>query len=96
MLFQSQLFVLGFLVPSIGAYVVFTFVSQTVETSISYRDMVDLLGMPSFYCVQFICVGTMFSLDFLLYSLEATRSNFQNYLKNRTLKAQRLSETNLN
>lgn len=92
----TPLLLLGFLVPSIGAYVAFTFLSQTVEATISYRDMVDLLSMPAFYCVQFMCVGSMFSLDFLLFSLEASKSNFENYLKSRTLKSQRLSESNLN
>lgn len=81
---------------SLGAYVLFTFCSQLVETSISYRDMIDLLSTPMFYIVQFICIGTMFCFDFFLFSLEATKNTFENYLKNKTLKSQRLSESNLN
>ena len=92
----TVLLALGFLIPSIGAYVGYTFLTQFFETVISYNDMIDLLSMPSFYCVQFMCIGSMFSFDFFLFSLETSKNNFQNYLKNRTLKSQRLSESNLN
>jgi hypothetical protein len=58
--------------------------------------MIDLLFMPTFYVVQFLCIGGMLSFDFLLFSIDATKNNFVNYLKYKTLKEQRLSETNLN
>ena len=51
--------------------------------------------MPLFYIIQFLNVGGMFAVDFMLYSLEATKANFQNYLKFNTLKEQRLSKTSL-
>jgi len=92
----TVLLALGFLVPSIGAYVGYTFLTQFFETVISYNDMIDLLSMPSFYCVQFMCIGSMFSFDLFLFSLETSKNNFQNYIKNRTLKSQRLSQSNLN
>jgi hypothetical protein len=92
----TVLLALGFLVPSIGAYVGYTFLTQFFETAISYNDMIDLLSMPSFYCVQFMCIGSMFSFDLFLFSLETSKNNFQNYIKNRTLKSQRLSQSNLN
>jgi hypothetical protein len=87
----TLILVFGFLVTSIGAYVLFTFVAQLVETSISYRDMIDLLSMPAFYCVQFMCIGSMLCFDFFLFSIEATKNTFENYLKSKTLKSQRLS-----
>ena len=57
--------------------------------------MNNLLSMPLFYIIQFLNVGGMFAVDFMLYSLEATKANFQNYLKFNTLKEQRLSKTSL-
>lgn len=57
--------------------------------------MPELLSMPSFYIVQILCVGGMFAFDWLLYSLKTTKESFENYLKYKTLKQQRLSETNL-
>jgi len=38
----------------------------------------------------------MFSFDFFLFSLEATKNNFQNYLKFRTIRERNLSATHLN
>jgi hypothetical protein len=49
--------------------------------------MIDLLSTPLFYIVQFICIGIMFCFDFLLFSLEATKNTFENYLKLKTLKS---------
>ena len=52
--------------------------------------------MPTFYAVQFLCIGSMFAFDFLLFSLKTTKESFENYLKFKTLKKQRMSESNLN
>jgi len=38
----------------------------------------------------------MFSFDFLLFSIESTKNNFQNYLKFKTIRNRNLSVTNLN
>jgi hypothetical protein len=88
--------ILGFAVPSIGAYIGYTFIVGIFETMVNYRSMIDLLNMPSFYIIQLLCVGGMFSFDFLLFSIEATKTNFSNYLRFKTLKERRLSTTNLN
>lgn len=58
--------------------------------------MSNLLSMPLFYIIQFLCIGGMFAVDFLLYSLEVSKTNFQNYLKFNTLKDRRLSKNSLN
>jgi phosphoserine aminotransferase len=63
-----------------------------LETEL-YHSMSDLLSVPAFYLIQFLCVGGMFSIDFFLFSLEATKNNFQNYLKFQTLKERRLSQS---
>lgn len=63
---------------------------------VNYKSMIDLLSMPSFYVIQILCVGGMFSFDFFLFSIESTKKNFSNYLKIKTLKERRLSTTNLN
>jgi hypothetical protein len=56
----------------------------------------NLLQMPSFYLAQILCIMGMFSFDFFLFSLEATKSNFQNYLKFRTIRERNLSVSHLN
>lgn len=91
----NLLLVLGFLIPSLGCYIVFTFVSQYMDVQVSYYLMANLLSMPIFYVIQFMCIGGMFSIDFFLFSLEATKNSFENYLKFKTLKKQKLSEHNL-
>lgn len=53
--------------------------------------MSDLLQVPSFYIVQGLCVGSMFAFDFFLYSIKTTKESFENYLKYKTLRQQRLS-----
>lgn len=57
--------------------------------------MTDLLTMPTFYLIQFLSVGGMFCFDFFLFSLEATKNNFENYLKYRSRERSRLSEGSL-
>lgn len=64
---------IGFLVPSIGLYVAFTFVQGSFEDTVTYDSMPELLSMPSFYIIQILCVGGMFAFDFLLYSLKTTK-----------------------
>jgi hypothetical protein len=61
------------------------------ENTSAYHSMIDLLSMPIFYVIQLLTVGGMFCVDFFLFSIDATKNNFQNYLKIRTLKDQRLS-----
>lgn len=65
----NLILIIGFVVPSIGAYIGYTFVSQTFVDSELYNSMSDLLTMPSFYLIQFLCIGGMFSIDFFLFSL---------------------------
>lgn len=83
----APILIVGFLVPSLGGYVLYTFISQLFEVTTSYMDMIDLLSMPIFYIVQFLCIGSMFCIDFFLFSLEAFKNNFENYLKNKTLRS---------
>jgi hypothetical protein len=46
------------------------------EDAATYESMINLLQMPSFYMVQFLCIGCMFSFDFLLFSLKSTKQSF--------------------
>jgi magnesium-transporting ATPase (P-type) len=91
----SPILVIGFLVPSLGLYFVWTFLQGFVEEMVSYHSIINLLTMPSFYAIQILCVGGMFAFDFLLFSLKTTKESFENYLKYRTLRNRRLSEGNL-
>ncbi len=88
----NLILVIGFVVPSLGAYIAYTFLYQLFLETELYHSMSDLLTVPGFYLIQFLCVGGMFSIDFFLFSLEATKNNFQNYLKFQTLKERRLSQ----
>ncbi len=78
--------ILGFSIPSLGAYVGYRLLFNYIPASDIYGYLSNLLTMPSFYLCQMLCIMGMFSFDFFLFSLEATKSNFQNYLKFRTIK----------
>lgn len=65
----NLILVIGFVIPSIGAYIGYTFISQIFEATPLYNSMSDLLTVPSFYLIQFLCIGGMFSIDFFLFSL---------------------------
>lgn len=51
--------------------------------------------MPSFYLANILAVLSMFAGDLLLFSLEATKNNFQNYFKKRALTERKMTEANL-
>lgn len=87
---------LGFLVPSIGGYVAYRILFNYVPLSDVAGYLSNLLTMPSFYLCQMLCIMGMFSFDFFLFSLEATKGNFQNYLKFRTIRERNLSASHLN
>lgn len=78
--------ILGFILPTCGAYVGYRIFFNILSVSDIYGYMTNLLSMPTFYLCQILCIMGMFSFDFLLFSLEATKSNFQNYLKFRTIR----------
>jgi len=71
----TVILVLGFLIPSIAVYIAFTFVMGALEDSVTYDSMPDLLSMPTFYVIQFLCIGGMFAFDFLLFSVETSKNN---------------------
>lgn len=72
----TVILLIGFLVPSLGVYIGFTFIQGFIEDSVTYKSITDLLSMPSFYIVQILCVGGMFAFDFLLYSIKTTKHSF--------------------
>ena len=92
----NAILIVGFLVPSLGAYVGYGLLFNYVPASDTSGYITDLLQMPSFYLAQILCIMGMFSFDFFLFSLEATKSNFQNYLKFRTIRERDLSVSHLN
>ena len=51
--------------------------------------------MPSFYIANILTILGMFSVDLLLFSMEATKTNFQNYFKRRAMEGRRMTESNL-
>ena len=55
----------------------------------------NLLTVPTFYVANILAILGMFSMDLLLFSLEATKSNFQNYFKIKALTGKRMTEANL-
>jgi mannitol-specific phosphotransferase system IIBC component len=65
----NLILVIGFVIPSIGAYIAYTFIAQIFLETALYNSMTDLLSMPSFYLIQFLCIGGMFSVDFFLFSI---------------------------
>lgn len=91
----SLILLLGFLIPSIGFYIIWTFIQGFIEVQVSVNSIINLLTMPSFYAVQILCVGGLFAMDFLLYSIKTTKESFENYLKYRTIRKKRLSQANL-
>lgn len=89
------LLVLGFLIPSIGAYIGYCVLLNEIKSSIVAQQFTEIVTMPSFYLVNILAILGMFSFDFLLYSIETTKINFQNYFKKRALTGRRMTETNL-
>lgn len=51
--------------------------------------------MPSFYLANILAILGMFTVDLLLFSVEATKNNFHNYFKKRALTGRRMTEANL-
>jgi hypothetical protein len=85
----------GFLVPSLGGYVGYRILFNYIPLSDVSGYMTNLLKMPSFFLCQMLCIMGMFSFDFFLFSLEATKGNLQNYLKFRTIRERNLSVSHL-
>ena len=69
----SVILIIGFLVPSIGLYIIWTFIQGIFEDQVTFDSMINLLSMPIFYIVQFLCIGGLFCFDFLLFSLKSTK-----------------------
>lgn len=92
----NVILILGFLIPSLGAYVGYSLLFNYIPISDISGYTSNLLQMPSFYLAQILCIMGMFSFDFFLFSLEATKGNFQNYLKFRTIRERNLSVNHLN
>ena len=87
--------IIGVSIPSIGLYVLWTFIQGFFQDQVTVHSIINLLSTPGFYIVQILCVGGMFAFDFFLFSLKSTKETFNNYLKTQTLRKQRLSESNL-
>lgn len=89
------LLVLGFLIPSLGAYIVFCILQNVIYISDVFGQFSQLIVTPTFYLSNILAILGMFTVDFLLYSIETTKDNFQNYFKKRALTGRRMTETNL-
>lgn len=81
----NLILVIGFII-SLGGYVGYRLLFNYISLSDVAGYLTNLLTMPSFYLCQMLCIMGMFSFDFFLFSLEATKGNFQNYLKFRTIR----------
>lgn len=66
-----------------------------IPFSITYAYFSEIIQMPSFYLANILAVLGMFAGDLLLFSLEATKNNFQNYFKKRALTGRKMTEANL-
>ena len=82
---------LSFLIPSIGAYILFCFLINYIPISVNEYYFTDLGSTPSFYIANILAILGMFSMDLFLFSLEATKANFQNYFKRRALEGRRMT-----
>jgi hypothetical protein len=65
----NAILIVGFLVPSLGAYVGYGLLFNYLPISDIGGYMTDLLQMPSFYLTQILCIMGMFSFDLFLFSL---------------------------
>lgn len=65
----NAVLIVGFLVPSLGAYVGYGLLFNYLPISDTAGYMTDLLQMPSFYLTQILCIMGMFSFDLFLFSL---------------------------
>lgn len=91
----NLLILLGFLIPSIGAYVFFCFIINYIPISVTQFYISDMITTPEFYMANILAILGMCSMDLFLFSLEATRTNFQNYFKKRAMQGRRMTEANL-
>ncbi len=65
----NAILMVGFLVPSLGAYVGYGLLFNYLPISDIGGYMTDLLQMPAFYLTQVLCIMGMFSFDLFLFSL---------------------------
>jgi magnesium-transporting ATPase (P-type) len=88
----NMVLVLGFLIPSLGAYVIFCVLLDLIQASSTYLYWSDLIVVPSFYQANVLAILGMFTVDLLLFSIEATKNNFQNYFKKSAMTKRKMSE----
>jgi hypothetical protein len=69
----SVIMIIGISIPSIGLYVLWSFIQGFFQEQVTIDSMVNLLKTPGFYIVQILCVGGMFAFDFLLFSIKSTK-----------------------
>jgi hypothetical protein len=86
---------IGFLIPSLGAYFIYCVMENYLPFSDTLYNFSQIIQMPSFYLSNVLAILGMFSVDLFLFSLEATRNNFQNYFKRRAMTGRRMTEANL-
>lgn len=86
---------IGFLVPSLGAYALYCVVLNYLPLENVENYFSQIVTMPSFYLCNLVAILGMFAVDLLLFSIEATRNNFQNYFKKRAMTGRRMTEAHL-
>lgn len=63
------LLALSFLIPSLGAYVLYCFLMNYIDISVVEYYFNNLLTIPTFYIANVLAILGMFSMDLLLFSL---------------------------
>lgn len=67
---------LGFLIPSIGAYIGFCLLQNYLVYSQVYMQFNQLIQTPAFYLSSILAILGMFAMDLMLYSVEITKNTF--------------------
>lgn len=60
---------IGFLVPSLGAYVIYCVLLNFIPISDTLYNFSQIIQMPSFYLANILAVLGMFTMDLFLFSI---------------------------
>lgn len=60
---------LSFLIPSIGAYIIYCFLINYIGISVAEYQFTDLASTPTFYIANILAILGMFSMDLFLFSI---------------------------
>ena len=79
--YWTCLMVAGFLIPSIGAYLLFIIVTDRFTFIKCYLTLNIMVNSSTFYFGLLVSILSMFAFDFTMFSMKYSKDTLLNYLK---------------